>query len=93
MTNLMEVLKEQAAFGFTGKVNLLLNTNGQVQGVVYQQEGVIIGANYGQLKGRKALYKMIFEDVESAQYFKFIVEPELLSPDHFSMKMNYVHHN
>lgn len=89
MTNLMEVLKEQAAFGFTGKVNLLLNTNGQFQGVVYQQEGVIIGANYGQLKGRKALYKMIFEDVESAQHFKFIVEPELLSPDHFSMKMNY----
>lgn len=88
MTNLMEVLKEQAAFGFTGKVNLLLNSNGQFQGVVYQHEGVIVGANFGQQKGRKALYKMIFDDVETAEHFKFIVEPELVSSDHFSMKMN-----
>ena len=89
MTNLMEVLKEQAAFGFTGKVNLLLASSGQFLGVVYQQEGGIIGAQHGQLKGKKALFKMIFEDVESADHFKFIVEPELLLPDHFSMKMSF----
>lgn len=89
MTNLMEVLKEQAAFGFTGKVNLLLNSNGQFQGVVYQQEGAIVGASYGHLRGKKALYKMIFEDVESTQCFKFVVEPELVSFEHFSMEMSF----
>lgn len=89
MTNLMEVLKEQSAFGFTGKVNLLLATNGQFQGVVYQHEGIIVGAVFGVQKGYKALYKMIFEDVETANHFKFIVEPELVSPDHFSMRMTF----
>lgn len=89
MTNLMEVLKEQAAFGFTGKINLLLNSNGQFQGVVYQHEGSIVGASYENLKGRKALYKMIFEDVESSQHFKFVVEPELIAFEHFSMEMSF----
>ena len=89
MTNLMEVLKEQSAFGFTGKVNLLLATNGQFQGVVYQHEGIIVDAIYGVQKGQKALFKMIIEDVETAEHFKFIVEPELVSPEHFSMKMSF----
>lgn len=89
MTNLMEVLKDQAAFGFTGKVNLLLVTNGQFQGVVYQQEGVIVGAHFGVLVGKKALFKMIFEDVESANHFKFIVEPELIALQFHSLKMSY----
>ncbi|MDO9181277.1 MAG: hypothetical protein Q7U04_02660 [Bacteriovorax sp.] len=85
----MEVLKDQAAFGFTGKINLLLASNGQFQGVVYQHEGFIVGAHYGQLKGKKSLYKMIFEDVESAARFKFIVEPELIAPEFFSIKMSF----
>jgi hypothetical protein len=89
MTNLMEVLKEQAAFGFTGKINLLLNTNGQFQGVVYQHEGLIVGANYNNIKGKNALFKMIFEDVESTEYFKFIVEPELISQDHMTLKLSF----
>lgn len=89
MTNLMEILKDQSAFGFTGKINLLLSSNGQFQGVVYQYEGAVVGAQYEQLKGKKALYKMIFEDVESKEHFKFIVEPELLEPGLFSMKMSF----
>jgi hypothetical protein len=89
MTNLMEILKDQAVFGFTGKVNLLQSINGQFQGVVYQHEGLIVGASYGQLKGKKALYKMIFEDVESAELFKFIVEPELIASEFFSMKLSF----
>ncbi|MFA6237159.1 MAG: hypothetical protein WC635_07520 [Bacteriovorax sp.] len=89
MTNLMEILKDQSSFGFTGKINLLLSSNGQFQGVVYQHEGIIVGANIGSLKGKKALYKMIFEDVESASLFKFIVEPELVSSEHLSLRMTF----
>ncbi|MGZ3789530.1 MAG: hypothetical protein ACXVLQ_13465 [Bacteriovorax sp.] len=85
----MEVLKEQTSFGFTGKVNLLLPDNGQFQGVIYLQEGALVGANFGQLKGKKALYKMIFEDVESSSHFKFIVEPELVSVEHVNMKLSF----
>ncbi len=89
MTNLIEVLKEQASFGFTGKINILSKDNGQFLGVIYQQEGVIVGAQIKELKGKKALLKMIFDDVESNQNFKFIVEPELISPDIMSVKITF----
>jgi hypothetical protein len=89
MTNLIEVLKEQASFGFTGKVNVLSKENGQFLGVIYQQEGMIVGANVKELKGKKALLKMIFDDVESNENFKFIVEPELLSPENITLKISF----
>lgn len=89
MTNLIEVLKEQASFGFTGKVNVLSKENGQFLGVIYQQEGLIVGAQLKELKGKKALLKMIFDDVESNEFFKFIVEPEVLSPENITMKVSF----
>ena len=89
MTNLIEVLKEQASFGFTGKVNILSRESGQFLGVIYQQEGMLVGAQIKELKGRKALLKMIFDDVESNQHFKFIVEPELLSPESMTIRMSF----
>lgn len=89
MTNLIEVLKEQASFGFTGKVNVLFKENGQFLGVIYQQEGMIVGAQLKELKGKKALLKMIFDDVESNENFKFIVEPELLSPENITLKISF----
>lgn len=89
MTSLLEVLKEQSSFGFTGKVNLLLASNGQLYGVIYLHEGFMVGATCGQMIGRKALYKMIFEDVDSQSNFKFIVEPELVPASNFTMKFSY----
>ena len=89
MTNLIEVLKEQASFGFTGKVNVLSKENGQFLGVIYQQDGLIVGAQVKELKGKKALLKMIFDDVESNENFKFIVEPEVLSPENVTLKVTF----
>lgn len=89
MTNLIDVLKEQASFGFTGKINLLSRENGQFLGVIYQQEGLIVGAQIKELKGKKALLKMIFDDVESNENFKFIVEPEVLSPESLTVKISF----
>lgn len=88
MTNLIEVLKEQASFGFTGKINVLSRDNGQFLGVIYQQEGLIVGAQIKELKGKKALLKMIFDDVESNENFKFIVEPEVLSSEIMTVKIS-----
>jgi hypothetical protein len=89
MTNLIEVLKEQASFGFTGKVNILSSANGQFLGVVYLQEGLVVGANFKESKGKKALFKLIFEDVESRENFKFIVEPELVTAEVVTMKESF----
>lgn len=89
MSNLLDTLKDQAAFGFTGKINVLLASTGQFQGVIYQQEGFIVGAQFAQLKDKKALFKMIFEDVESSTHFKFIVEPEVLKPEVVSFNKSF----
>lgn len=89
MTNLIEVLKEQASFGFTGKINILSRDNGQFLGVIYQSEGIIVGAQIKELKGKKALLKMIFDDVESNENFKFIVEPEVLSTEIMTVRISF----
>ncbi len=88
MINLIEVLKEQASFGFTGKINILLKENSQFLGVIYQEAGLIVGASAKDLKGRKALLKLIFDDVESHDIYKFIVEPELIASEFSYMKVS-----
>jgi hypothetical protein len=89
MTSLMDILKEQASFGFTGKVNVLLQTTGQFLGVIYQCEGVIVGAQFLQFTDKKALFKMIFEDVDSLDKYKFVVEPEVIAEDKYSFKISF----
>jgi len=88
MNNLIEVLKEQASFGFTGKINILLKDNSQFLGVIYQDSGLIVGSEAKELKGKKALLKLIFDDVESHEKFKFVVEPEVVDSSHFIMKIS-----
>lgn len=88
MANLIEVLKEQSSFGFTGKVNVLSRDNGQFLGVIYQQDGMIVGAQLKELKGKKALFNMIFTDVDSEDY-RFVVEPEVISADHMTINIPF----
>lgn len=89
MANLIDVLKEQSSFGFTGKVNVLSRENGQFLGVIYQQDGMIVGAQIKELKGKKALFNMIFADVDSAEDYRFIVEPEVINPENITLKVPF----
>ena len=89
MTNLIEVLKEQASFGFTGKVNLLSKDTDQFLGVIYLQEGIMVGAAMNELRGKKALLRMVFDDVDGNQNFKFIVEPEILDESVLTMRLKF----
>jgi hypothetical protein len=89
MTNLIEVLQEQASFGFTGKINILSKDNGQFLGVIYLKDGLIVGSQLKDLKGKKALLKMIFDDVEANENFRFIVEPEIIAPEMMSVKITF----
>lgn len=86
--SLLEILNEQAAFGFSGKVNILLRDNGQLFGVIYQYEGKIIGASWQKEKGKKALFHLIFEDVDSDNIFKFVIEPEIIKPANFMFELS-----
>lgn len=85
---LLEVLNEQSAFGFTGKINVLVKSNGQLFGTVYQNDGTIVDAEAQNLKGLRALYRMIFSDVESNDFLKFIVEPEILKSENFQLNLS-----
>jgi hypothetical protein len=85
---LLEILNEQSAFGFTGKINVLVKSNGQLFGVVYQNDGTIVDAQSQSLEGLRALYKMIFTDVESQDFLKFIVEPEILKSENFQLEIS-----
>ena len=82
MANLIDVLKEQSSFGFTGKVNVLSRENGQFLGVIYQQDGMIVGAQIKELKGKKALFNMIFADVDSAEDYRFILKSSIPKTSH-----------
>jgi hypothetical protein len=86
---LLEILKDQSAFGFTGKINALLKSNGQFFGVVYQSEGYIVDAKVQNISGKKGLLNLIFIDVEKDDYLKFVVEPEVLNHENFTMKLSF----
>lgn len=83
---LLNVLEEQSSFGFTGKVNLLSSSNDQFLGVVFLEDGILVGAKYQKRVGRKALYEIVFQDLDSSDEFKYIVEPEIISEENKMFK-------
>lgn len=87
--SILEILNDQSAFGFTGKINILVKSNGQLYGTIYQEEGFIIDAATSGMTGVKALLRMIFIDVDQSDFLKYIVEPEVLGDEHRRMKMTY----
>ena len=57
--DLIETLKEQAAFGFTGKINVLLGEKRQYIGAIYQKDGHIVHADYEGHHGKKSLFNAV----------------------------------
>ena len=76
---LLRVLKEQFVFGFTGRINVLLSQNDQYLGAVFQKDGRIIHSEYEGFKGKKALYKILFDDIDDDTPLRFLIEPEIIS--------------
>mgnify|MGYP001158137260 FL=1 len=76
---LVKILKEQFTFGFTGRVNALLSRNDQYLGAIFQKEGLIVHSEYEYLTGKKALYKILFDDIDGDKGLKFLIEPEIIS--------------
>jgi hypothetical protein len=87
--SLLAILNEQTAFGFTGRINILLKTNDQLYGVIFQYEGKIVGAISGNQKGRKTLFHLVFQEVDSIDKFKLIVEPEVIGPASFMFDLSF----
>ncbi|PIP91139.1 MAG: hypothetical protein COW01_05665 [Bdellovibrionales bacterium CG12_big_fil_rev_8_21_14_0_65_38_15] len=78
---LLNILEEQSAMGFTGKINVLLQKNSQSFAVVLMLEGQLIHCLGANKSGEKAMLDLIFQDVSSTYDFKLVVEPEVVSAE------------
>lgn len=77
MQSLLNILTEQALFGFTGRINIIKSGNRQYLGAISQREGTVVDAQYNGMRSRKALYSALFDDLEGAGH-KYVVEPEII---------------
>lgn len=77
MQSLLEILSEQAIFGFTGRINIIKAQNRQYLGAISQKDGLLVDAQYNGLRSKKALYSVLFDDLEGAGH-KYVVEPEII---------------
>jgi hypothetical protein len=87
LQGLVEILDEQAVFGFTGRINIILKSNRQYVGMVAQKEGVIVDAAFRSLQGRKALFAALIEDISAAD-LAFVVEPEVIEDSEVSLSLS-----
>ncbi len=85
---LIEIIKEQTDFGFTGKINIL-GKNSQFLGAIFLKDGVLVNATFESQIGERSLKKAIFEDLESKDFYKFIVEPEIVSEEKVVFEISF----
>lgn len=77
MQSLLEILSEQAIFGFSGRINIIKSQNRQYLGAISQRDGMIVDAQYNGLRSKKALFSALFDDLEGYGH-KYVVEPEIV---------------
>lgn len=75
---LFDVIDEQAAVAFTGKINILDDSSRQLYGHIALFEGDILTVMFKNIGGQKAFYNILVEESEQAS-FKYVVEPEIVS--------------
>jgi hypothetical protein len=76
-SKIINLIDEQVALGFTGKLNFLSNYNRQYLGHVLFKNGDLIQASLNKSRGLKALFQMILEE-EVGNKFNLVLEPELV---------------
>lgn len=86
---ILPILDEQSTFGFTGRINVLLKENNQHIGVVWQKNGDLVHAEYHGIKGKRALFNLVFDDIDKRKDLKFIVEPELIPNEALNFHYTY----
>lgn len=76
-SRVLNVIDEQRAVQFTGKVNILASFNRQFLGHILFKDGEMIQVTFNGLKGLKAFYNLMIQEY-SLQSFDLVVEPELV---------------
>lgn len=87
---ILKYLNDQVLLAFTGRVNILIPGSNQFIGVVFLEDGEIVGAEHSKLKGTNALFELYLIEILNTHQFKFVIEPEIIGIDqtHFRMSPN-----
>ena len=75
---LFDVVDEQVAVGFTGKINILDSISGQIYGQISLFEGEVLNVKFKNVGGVKGFYNLLVAESEQ-ENFKYVVEPEIIS--------------
>jgi len=76
-SRLFEIIEEQVAVKFTGKVNVLSNVSRQYLGHLLFLEGELVDVVFQTLSGAKAFYQIILKELQHKS-FHFVIEPEIV---------------
>lgn len=85
--SIIKKLEDQSTFNFTGRINALLRSNGQHQGLIFLKDGMVVNAYYDNKRGENALYSLILDEVHNNKDFKLVAEPELISESELSLSL------
>lgn len=77
MSKIVDVIEEQVAVQFTGKVNVLATFNRQFLGHIVFKDGEIYQVKFHKFHGLKAFYTLITQE-HALKSFDYVVEPELV---------------
>ncbi len=79
MKNLLDILDEQSAINFSGKINIL-GAKKELLGTISIYEGALVNARKNLKNTINNLFYFAFEDLEHSVEVSYIVEPEIISP-------------
>lgn len=85
-SKIINLIEEQIAVGFTGKLNLLSNFNRQYLGHILFKNGELVQSSFNKSLGLKAFFKIILEE-SFGNKFNLVLEPELVDD-----KERMIHH-
>ena len=86
---LLNILIEQNSFAFTGRVNILDNKSGQIQGRLILKEGEVLFAQYKHSNGVKALFNACIDSTAQINFVRFVIEPELIDSTAINIPFNF----
>lgn len=88
MNKICNLVEEQASFSFTGRLNILDSDSNEFLGAIFQREGKIVHATFGQFTGKRALWSIVASEIQQSNRLKYIVEPEVFSGDIETFQIN-----
>jgi len=87
---LLDSLKEQSSFNFTGRLNILRPGNKQYLGVIYFLDGLVIDCEYLDHAATDAFLSIIIDSDHLEMTFIFLAEPEIVHKERTKITQGYI---